>query len=155
MPCVCGKVLHCWIDLEQENMPRQCSNRVCTTELSEDRHKCGICGDYTLCRGCFSIVHNVHAPHPFLDMEVKPPSETLHRLEISEGTTAADDNAEEPPLKHVSYQSPYCELDIFGARFECQECEDINLCSKCDNTGLLPDDTRTKGSRTASRQGSC
>jgi hypothetical protein len=29
-------------------------------------------------------------------MEVKPPSETLHRLEISEGTTAADDNAEEP-----------------------------------------------------------
>ncbi|KAN0129825.1 hypothetical protein V8E53_012297 [Lactarius tabidus] len=134
--------LHCWTDIE--NMPHQSRCSICETGLSEDRYKCGICDDFTLCRGCFSIVHNVHPTHPFLDIKIKAATETLDHseishYEISEGITAADDNADESPLKHVGYQCSYCELDIFGARFECQECEDINLCSKCDNTGLLPD----------------
>jgi hypothetical protein len=95
-------------------MSCQCS--ICKTGLSEARYKCGIC-DITLCRGCFrsastlpsvtspnattsnSIVHNVHPTHPFLDMKVKPkvkhPSETLHHLEISEGITVAEDDAED------------------------------------------------------------
>jgi hypothetical protein len=47
-----------------------------------------------------SIVHEVHPMHPFLDMKVKPASETLDHSEIShseisEGIIAADDNVDE------------------------------------------------------------
>ena len=42
-----------------------------------------------------SIVHDVHPTHPFLDLKVKPATQTLHPLEISEGITATDDNTDE------------------------------------------------------------
>ncbi|KAF8262637.1 hypothetical protein EI94DRAFT_1788897 [Lactarius quietus] len=122
---------HSWRDLEQEDMLRQCS--ACNGDLPADRYKCasGDCNNYTICRGCFSIVHEVHPRHPFLDMKAKPPS---YHLETSDsGITVANGNVDESlPI----YKCSYCRQVIVGYRMHCTTCNGIELCSNCDEAGV-------------------
>ncbi|KAI9464415.1 hypothetical protein BJY52DRAFT_816024 [Lactarius psammicola] len=128
---------HGWKIIEQEETSRLCSG--CQSELSGNRFKCGICDKYTLCRACYSGVHENHPIHAFLEMMAKHTSQTCSRSEASDGNLS-DDNVDEPSLKHPGYQCFHCEQDIVGARFHCTQCEDINIniCSNCDLTVFSP-----------------
>ncbi|KAI9464416.1 hypothetical protein BJY52DRAFT_1397082 [Lactarius psammicola] len=123
-----------WQVIEQDEMSHHCSG--CRSVLSGNRYKCGICDNFTICRACFSDVHNIHPIHPFLEMKVKPASRTRSHSEISDGTS--DDNADEPSLKHPGVQCFNCQQDIVGARFRCVDCTNINIdiCSNCETAGL-------------------
>ncbi|KAH9072358.1 hypothetical protein EDB83DRAFT_220538 [Lactarius deliciosus] len=124
-----------WKVVEQDETSRPCSG--CESELSGDQYKCGICEKFTLCRACYSDVHDIHPIHAFLEMKAnKPTSETRSYSEISDDATS-DDNVDEPSLKHLGYQCSYCQQDIVGPRFHCVDCvKDVNICSDCDIAGL-------------------
>ncbi|KAH9056729.1 hypothetical protein EDB87DRAFT_1779625 [Lactarius vividus] len=126
---------HGWQVIEQDEMSHHCSG--CQSVLSGNRYKCGICDNFTICRACFSEVHNIHPIHPFLEMKVKPASRTRNRSEISDGAIS-DDNVDEPSLKHPGVQCFNCQQDIVGARFRCVDCTNINIdiCSNCETAGL-------------------
>ncbi|KAH9172964.1 hypothetical protein EDB89DRAFT_2069194 [Lactarius sanguifluus] len=123
---------HGWQVIEQDEMSHHCSG--CQSVLSGNRYKCGICDNFTICRACFSEVHNIHPIHPFLEMEVKPASRTRSRSEVSH----CDGNVDEPSLKHPGVQCFNCQQDIVGARFRCVDCMNINIdiCSNCETAGL-------------------
>ncbi|KAI9433568.1 hypothetical protein H4582DRAFT_987905 [Lactarius indigo] len=126
---------HGWQVIEQDEMSHHCSG--CQSVLSGNRYKCGICDNFTICRACFSEVHNIHPIHPFLEMKVKPASRTRSRSEVSDGAIS-DDNVDEPSLKHPGVECFNCQQDIVGARFRCVDCTNINIdiCSNCETAGL-------------------
>ncbi|KAH9172965.1 hypothetical protein EDB89DRAFT_2069195 [Lactarius sanguifluus] len=138
-----------WKVVEQDETSRPCSG--CESELSGDRYKCGICEKFTLCRACYSDVHDIHPIHAFLEMKAnKPTSETRSYSEVSDDATS-DDNVDEPSLKHLGYQCSYCQQDIVGPRFHCVDCEkDVNICSDCDIAGLSGSPYASNGEHSSS-----
>ncbi|KAH9000073.1 hypothetical protein EDB92DRAFT_1790048 [Lactarius akahatsu] len=129
-----------WKVVEQDEMLRPCSG--CESELSEDRYKCGICEKFTLCRACYSDVHDIHPIHAFLEMKAnKPTSETRSYSEVSDDTTS-DDDVDEPC---------HCQQDIVGPRFHCVDCEkDVNICSDCEIAGLPGSSYASNGEHSSS-----
>ncbi|KAI0251773.1 hypothetical protein BJV78DRAFT_407146 [Lactifluus subvellereus] len=126
-----------WQDIEQDEMSHRCSG--CQSMLSGTRYKCisDKCDNLTICRGCYSDVHNIHPVHPFLEMRVKPVSRSPNfQAPSNDGGTY--ESTDEPSLKHPGVRCFNCQQDIVGARFRCVDCTtiDMDICSNCETAGL-------------------
>ncbi|KAI0306089.1 hypothetical protein B0F90DRAFT_1695946 [Multifurca ochricompacta] len=119
----------------QDEISHHCSG--CQSLLSGNRYKCGICDNFTICRACYSDVHNIHPIHPFLAMKVKPTLRSYGRSELLNGARTYD-NTDEQSLRHPDVRCFNCQQDIIGPRFRCVDCTtiDIDICSDCDSAGL-------------------
>ncbi|THH30104.1 hypothetical protein EUX98_g4071 [Antrodiella citrinella] len=122
-----------WQDVEQDNVKSpKCS--ACSTMIVSKRYKCFSCGDYSLCRACYSQVHEIHPHHPFLLVPEKPiRMRSEPALDIP---TIVTDNMGEASMVHAGVNCAHCLLEIVGARFHCAECTSVDICSNCDSAGL-------------------
>ncbi|EKM81668.1 hypothetical protein AGABI1DRAFT_54553 [Agaricus bisporus var. burnettii JB137-S8] len=117
--------------VQEEDSVSKCST--CPAVISSQRYKCAVCTNITLCRACYSQVHDIHPSHPFILLPDKP------RKSVSEPDfmTSQDlDSGDEQSMKHPGVRCFNCMRDIFGARFHCAICVDVDICSNCESAGL-------------------
>ncbi|KAF9454221.1 hypothetical protein P691DRAFT_692748, partial [Macrolepiota fuliginosa MF-IS2] len=117
--------------VQEESVVSKCST--CSAVTSSQRYKCAVCPRINLCRACYNQVHDIHPSHPFILVPDKP------KRAISEPDFMASqnfDSEEEQSMKHLGVQCFHCMRDIFGARFHCAICSDVDICSNCESAGL-------------------
>lgn len=117
--------------VQEESSVSTCST--CSAVTSSQRYKCAVCSRISLCRACYSQVHDIHPSHPFILVPDKP------KRSLSEPDFMANQNfdpGEEQSMKHPGVQCFHCMRDIFGARFHCAICPDVDICSNCESAGL-------------------
>ncbi|TCD69146.1 hypothetical protein EIP91_008622 [Steccherinum ochraceum] len=122
-----------WQDVEQDNLHSpKCS--ACDVPIVNKRYKCFSCESFSLCRACYSLVHEIHPSHAFLVLPEKP---IRMRSEPAMDISAmATDNTGEPSMVHLGVKCTHCLREIIGARFHCAICNSVDICSNCDSAGL-------------------
>ncbi|KAA1469050.1 hypothetical protein DENSPDRAFT_772308 [Dentipellis sp. KUC8613] len=128
-----------WVDIEhEESHAQKCT--VCKSELHGTRYKCASCDAYTLCRACYSTIHNIHPIHAFLVMPDKPVRSQSAPDVLYRPVTV--DAADDQSMTHPGIKCYHCMQDIIGARFRCIDCSSVDICSNCESAGL-PGDLHT------------
>ncbi|KAH8075859.1 hypothetical protein BXZ70DRAFT_963595 [Cristinia sonorae] len=122
-----------WQDVEQDNTHSpKCS--ACADPIVHRRYKCFSCADFSLCRGCYSLVHEIHPSHAFLAVPERPIR--MRSEPALENPIIVTDTTGEPSMTHVGVKCAHCLREIVGARFHCAICPSVDICSNCDSAGL-------------------
>ncbi|KXN92381.1 hypothetical protein AN958_06999 [Leucoagaricus sp. SymC.cos] len=131
--------------VQEESVVSACST--CTAVTSSQRYKCAVCDKISLCRACYSQVHDIHPSHPFILVPDRP------KRSVSEPDFMGNQNfdpGEEQSMKHPGVRCFHCMRDIFGARFHCAICPDVDICSNCESAGLPGDLHSSEGGHDSS-----
>ncbi|PCH36367.1 hypothetical protein WOLCODRAFT_108609 [Wolfiporia cocos MD-104 SS10] len=121
-----------WQDVEQDDH-RSLPCSTCGTLIVNHRYKCASCENFTLCKACYSQVHEIHPSHAFL---LVPDKLSRSRSEIARGIRKLMPPEDEHSLKHPGVKCMHCMQDIVGARFHCAICDSIDICANCESAGL-------------------
>ncbi|EKM50674.1 uncharacterized protein PHACADRAFT_178406, partial [Phanerochaete carnosa HHB-10118-sp] len=122
-----------WDNVEHDDRTTvKCST--CPSIIVGKRYKCAVCENFSLCKACYSQVHEIHPSDPFLVILEKP---MRTRSEpVIEHPTLTPDETGELSMTHAGVKCAHCLMEIVGARFHCAICPSIDICSNCESAGL-------------------
>ncbi|KAJ7210554.1 hypothetical protein GGX14DRAFT_451130 [Mycena pura] len=139
-----------WEDVEQDD-PQVSECSTCEAVTTHHRYKCASCKKFTLCRACYSQVHDLHPSHAFLvvpDQVVQ--SQSSSDSDLFESVPPDLGPEGEKSLVHAGVRCAHCLLDIVGARFHCAICDNVDICANCESAGLPGNLDSSDGGHTSS-----
>lgn len=110
------------------------------------RYKCQTCPNFDLCEKC-----EASGSHPS--------THALLKIRVSQFGGARAAPATAGPAVHSGITCDGCSVSpIVGVRYKCQQCEDFDLCEKCEGEGKHPSDhtlLKMKAANSAPGRGPC
>ncbi|KAI9283010.1 hypothetical protein BC943DRAFT_328101 [Umbelopsis sp. AD052] len=99
----------------------------CDSVISGTRYKCKDCPDFDLCERCIALADTQHPGHAF---EIT----RTHRTRCAAPPHPPTPVTENSTNYHAGVRCDGCDKWIYGIRYKCGNCEDFDLCSKCEAT---------------------